>query len=386
MREVNGFGAIVADVWNRGLWGTTIGDILIAIGIVVVAVLVRKIFANLVTGRLRAITARTRNQVDDVIVDAIAPPLQLVPVIFGLYLAFRFVEPDPAAWIALMRVIRSLVAFVIFWGIYRAIMPAGRVLSPLQGVVGAETLDWVVKAVRLVIVFIGAAVILEMWGIEVGPLLAGLGLFGVAVALGAQDLFKNLIAGMAILSEKRFAKGEAIVVDGVVEGAVESIGFRSSLIRTWDKVPVYVPNAQMADNAVSNISRRSQRRINWLVGVEYRTTGAQLRTIRDRIEAWILGNELFAQPPDSPVVVRIDALNASSIDILVQCFTAADINEWREAKQQLILALKDIVEGEGSGFAFPSQSVYVESMPRVRPSNDDGELVELGEEDKPPQA
>jgi MscS family membrane protein len=384
MNEVNEFWHLTADVWNRGLLGTTVGELLVAIGIVVLAVIVRKLFAGLVVNRLKALAARTRTQLDDVAVDAISPPLQLLPVIFGLYLAFSFIEPEPDVWLVLMRIIRSLVVFVIFWGIYRAIKPMGLVVSPLQGVLGSETLDWIVKAVRIVIAFIGFAIVLEMWGIEVGPLLAGLGLFGVAVALGAQDLFKNLIAGMAILSEKRFSKGEAIVVDGVVEGSVEAIGFRSSLIRTWDKVPVYVPNSRMADNAVSNISRRTQRRINWLIGVEYRTTGDQLRAIRDKIEAYIIDNEMFSQPPDSPVVVRVDSLNASSIDILVQCFTPTpDINEWRDAKQALIFAMKDIVEGEGSAFAFPSQSVYVETVPEAKSLDGDGDLVEAPSQGTP---
>jgi MscS family membrane protein len=140
----------------------------------------------------------------------------------------------------------------------------------------------------------------------------------------------------------------------------------------------------MADNAVSNISRRTQRRINWLIGVEYRTTGDQLRAIRDKIEAYIIDNEMFSQPPDSPVVVRVDSLNASSIDILVQCFTPTpDINEWRDAKQALIFAMKDIVEGEGSAFAFPSQSVYVETVPEAKSLDGDGDLVEAPSQGTP---
>ena len=77
----------------------------------------------------------------------------------------------------------------------------------------------------------GAAAVLELWGIKIGPIIAGLGLFGVAVALGAQDLFKNLISGILVLVEKRFKVGDWIYVEGVIEGIVESIGFRSTVVR-----------------------------------------------------------------------------------------------------------------------------------------------------------
>jgi MscS family membrane protein len=372
MNDARDFWELVVDVWNRGLLGTTVGEILIAIVIVVLAVFVRKLFSRFVVAGLHRASSRSATRLDDLAIEAIAPPLQLVPVIFGLYLAFRFVDPSPEAWIVCLRIIRSLVVVALFWAIYRAIRPLGRAAVPLQGLLGAETLDWVVKAVRLVIAFIGAAIVLEMWGIAVGPLLAGLGLFGVAVALGAQDLFKNLIAGMAILVEKRFHKGEAVQVAGVVEGSVEAIGFRSTFIRTWDKVPVYVPNAQMADNAVSNLTRRSFHRINWLVGLEYRATAAQLRAIREQVEAFILADDGFSHPPQNPVVVRIDAFNASSIDMLVQCFsTGPSLDEFRLAKERLLLRIKEIVEAEGAGFAFPSQSLYVEAVPPALANDDE---------------
>ena len=77
--------------------------------------------------------------------------------------------------------------------------------------------------------------VLELWGIKIGPIIAGLGLFGVAVALGAQDLFKNLISGILVLVERRFQVGDWIFVEDVIEGTVESIGFRSTVVRRFDK-------------------------------------------------------------------------------------------------------------------------------------------------------
>jgi MscS family membrane protein len=221
------------------------------------------------------------------------------------------------------------------------------------------------------VILIGAATVLQIWGIQVAPIIAGLGLFGVAVALGAQDLFRNLIGGVSILIERRFGLGDWIKVDGIVEGTVEKIGFRSTLVRRFDQAPVYVPNQHLSDNAVTNFSAMTFRRISWSIGLEYRTTHEQLRTIRDGIEAYLTGNEDFVQPPAAALFVRIDAFNASSIDLMVYCFTRTTVwGEWLELKEKLAFRIKEIVEEAGAGFAFPSQSVYVETVP---PSNEEVE-------------
>ena len=211
---------------------------------------------------------------------------------------------------------------------------------------------------------IGAAAVLEIWGIKVGPIIAGFGLIGVAVALGAQDLFKNLIAGLLILAEKRFHKGDWIHVEGVVEGHVETIGFRSTMVRRFDKAPVMVPNSQLSDTAVINFTAMTHRRIKWLIGVEYRTSVDQLRQIRDQIAAYIDETSDFAPKTDVSTFVRIDSFGDSSINIMVYCFTlTTKWGEYLEIKERLAYKVMDIVHGAGAAFAFPSQSIYVESLP-----------------------
>ena len=207
-----------------------------------------------------------------------------------------------------------------------------------------------------------------MWGISIGPILAGFGLIGVAVALGAQDLFKNLIAGLLILAERRFNIGDWILVDGIAEGTVESIGFRSTLVRRFDKAPVFVPNATLSDNAVTNFTAMTHRRIYWVIGVEYGATVEQLRKIRDSIEGYITDNADFAPAGEVATFVRIDSFNDSSIDILLYCFTrTTKWGEWLRIKEELAYKVKEIVEGAGTGFAFPSRSLYVQAMPAEKP-------------------
>ena len=207
-----------------------------------------------------------------------------------------------------------------------------------------------------------------MWGIKVGPVIAGLGLFGIAVALGAQDLFKNLISGIMILMERRFTVGDVILVSNEVEGVVEQIGFRSTLIRRFDSTPVMVPNYKFAEQSVTNHSRRHHRRIRWLIGLEYRTTVEQLKNIRDEIYDLVLNDTTFAKNEHSSFFVRVDSFSDSSIDMLVQAFTVTnDWGEYLKIKENLAVKIIEIVDKNSAGFAFPSQSLYVESLPSDKP-------------------
>ena len=200
---------------------------------------------------------------------------------------------------------------------------------------------------------------MELWGIKIGPIIAGLGLFGVAVALGAQDLFKNLISGILVLVEKRFKMGDWIQVEGVIEGVVEKIGFRSTTIRKFDKSLAIIPNFQFAENAVVNFSQTTNWRIRWSITLQYNTTVDQLKKVRDEIEKYINKSEDFNI--NLGVAVRIEKFSDSSIDLLVRCFTASDSwTNWLEVKERLAIAIKQIVENNGASFAFPSQSIYVE--------------------------
>lgn len=225
-------------------------------------------------------------------------------------------------------------------------------------------IDWLIKAIEIIFILIAVTTILEIWGIKVGTIIAGLGLFSVAVALGAKDLFRNLISGILVIAEKRFNPGDWIRIDGVVEGTVEHIGIRSTLVRRFDKAPTYVPNAMLADDSLINFSSMTYRRIYWMIGIEYRATIDHLRQIRDNIEQFILGSEEFSKPPEVPTFVRIDRFSDSSIDIMVYYFTGTTVwGEWLEIKEKLAYKIKEIVEAAGTGFAFPSQSIYVETVP-----------------------
>ena len=179
--------------------------------------------------------------------------------------------------------------------IHQIIEPISYILSGLDKMLTRELIGWIIKSLKILIFILGLAAVLELWGIKIGPIIAGLGLFGVAVALGAQDLFKNLISGILVLVEKRFKIGDWILVEGTIEGIVEKIGFRSTVIRKFDKSLAIIPNFQFAENSVVNISETTNWRIRWSITLQYDTTVAQLKKVREEIENYINKSEDFSQ-------------------------------------------------------------------------------------------
>ncbi len=361
------FWVIVEQVWGASFLGFNMGAGLSAIGVLVVSIIFRDLFSTLVIRWFRARVERTETEIDDKLLDALAGPIKTLPVIVGIYIAVSLLGlRDPGAVVAGDNVVATAIIFALFWALHNAVDPVAHLVGPLRRSLNPVMVEWLVKALRILFIIIGFASILQTWGIPVAPVIGGLGLLGVAVGLGAQNLFRNLIAGILILTEKRFVPGEWIKVEGVVEGTVEQINFRSTLVCRFDKGPVYVPNAQLADQPVTNFSRMTHRRIKWIIGVEYKTNTRQLAFIRDKVLDWILNHPEFAKPPEVSTFMRVDSFGPSSIDFFLYCFTlTTDWGEWLRIKEELAFAIKGIVEEAGTGFAFPSTTIYMDDGAEV---------------------
>ncbi len=289
-------------------------------------------------------------------------PIEFFVFSFGFFIASNVLNAPEKVGMFLNNLNLSFFTIFIFWMFIKIIEPLSQKIDNIKTTLTKDLLDWIISAIKILIFILGLSAVLELWGIRVGPIIAGLGLFGVAVALGAQDLFKNLISGILVLVEKRFKKGDVILIDNIVEGTVEKIGFRSTAIRKFDKSLCFIPNFQFAENAVTNITEISNRRINWIIGVEYKSSIKQLRNICSDIESSIRSNKKdFSVTDSTPVIVKINEFAPSSIDLLVRCFTKTnDYKNFVETKDRLAIEIKKIVEKRKGSFAFPSQSLYIE--------------------------
>ena len=359
MDVLNNFKSLFLSVWEKGILGIDFFQILVGLGIFFIFLVFRGLISRLIIKKLEIISKRTTNKLDDTFVKSMLGPARFLPIVLGVFFASYYMSFSDEMRDFVDNVNRTLITILIFWIIHQIIEPISYILSGLDKILTRELIGWILKSLKILIFILGAAAVLELWGIKIGPIIAGLGLFGVAVALGAQDLFKNLISGILVLVEKRFRMGDWIRVDGIIEGVVERIGFRSTVIRKFDKSLAIIPNFQFAENAVINVSQTTNWLISWIITLQYDTTVDQLKTIRNQIEEHINKSEDFDQ--SIGVAVRVDKFADSSIDMYVRCFSKTDSwNEWLKVKENLALSIKQIVEENKASFAFPSQSIYVE--------------------------
>ena len=353
------FSTLFLEVWEKGILGVDIFQILIGLGIFLIFLLFRGLISKVIIGRLKKIAKRTTNKLDDTFVQAMEGPARFFPIVIGFFIASYYLEFSPESQSFIDNVNKSLITILIFWLMHQFIQPVTYLLGGLEKLLTRELIGWIVKALKILIFILGAAAVLELWGIKIGPIIAGLGLFGVAVALGAQDLFKNLISGILVLVEKRFKVDDWIIVEDIIEGIVERIGFRSTVVRKFDKSLAIIPNFQFAENAVINVSATTNWIISWVITLQYNTTVEQLKKIRDEIEKYITTSKDYKT--SLGYAVRVDKFSDSSIDMYIRCFTVTDDwDEWLKVKERLAIEIKQIVEKNDASFAFPSQSIYVE--------------------------
>ena len=369
MDRLIGFWQEVRQVWNEAFFDVGVGPIVLGLLVLLVFVFARGIFSRVVVGTLARIAKRSKSDIDDELIAALERPAKFVFVVVGLYVAVAIAELPEDVDVFMIRVVRSLIAFTIFWALYRVLQPLSFLINKTMSVLGHDGLgdsltDFFVKLAKFVVVCVGIVAVLEEWDFNVGAVLGGLGLMGMAVAFGAQNLISNLFAGVSIFLDRIYGKGDWIRGSGV-EGTVEEIGFRTTKIRRFDKALTTVPNAKLAGDAVINFSRMTNRRIYWKIGIEYGASEGQLKQVVNGIREHVMDNDDFETNPDLvSTLIHVDSFNDSSIDIMLYCFTTTtNWGEWMKVKEELAYHIKALVEEAGTGFAFPSTSVYVETLP-----------------------
>ena len=360
---MDNFIAIVSDVWNRGFLGVDLGSIISSLAVILIAFLFRGFIISVILNSLSRLADKTESKIDDEILNALRKPIGLIPITVAIYICTLILPISGVVGDIATNIVKAFVVFTIFSALSNSVKPIFAALSTSAWLTASMQM-WLERASRFLVWVIGAGIILDIFGIQIGPLVAGLGLFSVAVALGAQDFFKNLIAGILIIGEHRFQPGDRIEVTGELHGIVETIGFRSTVIRTFDTAPMTIPNKDLSDVKVINHGEMINRRINWKINLIYSTSVEQLEAITLNIKKYILDSDDFTSDPELDPVVRVVELGASSIDILIVGYAdPMGFAAFNKVKENLIFNIMKIVKDNSSEFAYPSTSLYVESMP-----------------------
>jgi MscS family membrane protein len=223
-----------------------------------------------------------------------------------------------------------------------------------------QAIPLVTRALRVAIWGLGLVFILQNSGVAVGSLLAGLGLGGLAFALAAKDTVENFFGSIVILTDRPFGIGDRVFIDGV-EGVVEEVGFRSTRVRTAEDSVVSVPNGKVAAAKIDNYGRRNRRRLLVNLGVTYDTPREKMVVFLERLRALL---EADGAVVEGSVEVALGGFGASSLDVMVLCYlTGSDWHVELGHRSRLFLEFMRIAEEVGVRFAFPSTSLYVESLP-----------------------
>ncbi|CAA6821515.1 MAG: Potassium efflux system KefA protein / Small-conductance mechanosensitive channel [uncultured Sulfurovum sp.] len=327
----------------------------------------RKLFATLTLKVLQPLTKRTETYYDDRILSALKGPLSFVFVIIGVRLFFALLFVDTKF---IEQLIDAMIVYNLFWAIYSFV-------HALRGAVyhftkrfnpelAHEVGNFILTIIRGIILAIGLGAILQVWGINVAGLVAGLGIGGLAFALAAKDTAANLFGSIALLLDNSIRIGEWIKI-GEVEGTVEDIGMRTTKIRAFGKALITLPNQVIANSPIQNFSRRGVRRIKMTLGLTYNTNSEQMKHILTDIKTMLRSHNDIAQK--ETMLVNFTSFDDSSLGIFIYTFTnTSNWGKYMEIQEDINLKIMKIIEDNNSDFAFPSQSLYVEKLPSNEPN------------------
>ncbi|MEM7480203.1 MAG: mechanosensitive ion channel family protein [Acidobacteriota bacterium] len=333
-----------------------IGLVLLLVACYLVAVLVKAILGKILLPQLKRVWENLegmalhralrpiRTLLAALLAGIALPVLELPAQVFG----FLKASVDLIALVALLWLAYRVIDLVTGFLTLRAEETESRIddlLTPL-----------IRKTSKFLIVVFGAVFVADNLGLDVASLLAGIGLGGLALALAAQDTFKNLFGSITILLDQPFHVGDAIKI-GDVEGTVEEVGMRSTRVRTFYNSLVTVPNASLMTANVDNFGARRFRRWKTLVSVEYDTPVEKIETFCEEIRKLVESNPHTRK---DAFYVHLNEFGASSLDIMLYIFF--DTTDWAvelHERQVLMVEIIRLAETLGVVFAFPTRTLHL---------------------------
>lgn len=311
---------------------------------------------------LQNVLRGTRARWDETMLQAARAPLRLLIWILGLALALDMLDMRRQDWPELVDNVRRVgVIAAIAWFAFRATggWQTWRISQLQQGHADPTAILAIGRLLRASIVITGALVILETLGFSISGVLAFGGIGGVAVGFAAKDMLANFFGGLMIFLDRPFTVGDWIrSPDREIEGIVEQIGWRITVVRNFDKEPVYIPNSTFSSIAVVTPSRMSHRRIRETLGLRYADL-PQLQPALQAMRDYLRQHEKIAA--DMGVIVHLDRYADSSLDVLVQCYTPVTVwSEYMALREHILLQLAHIAGRYGVEFAFPVRVLALE--------------------------
>ena len=351
---------IPAALRSNGPFGLQLWQWLALLVLIPLAALIGLLLSGPVQSVLKRLVSRTDTELDDALVDSSRGPIVLLVGVLSSRLLLRSIALPGPAETFVVDFQRAFVVVAVFWILLRIIGSLQEVLPKTSWGSSHSALRSLIplggRIARLFVLMIGLLTVVASFGYPVATILAGLGIGGIAIALGAQKSLEHFFGSVSIGIDQPFRVGDWVIVEGV-EGEVEAIGLRSTRIRTLDRTLVSIPNGRLSETKTENFGHRDRIRLRTTVGLEYGSTAAQVAQVRDGIEALLRAHELTWP---GRVIVRFSAFSSSSIDVDVFCWImTTDVDEFRRIREGHYIGIMRIVEEAGASFAFPTQTVHL---------------------------
>lgn len=338
---------------------------LILILIVLVLIQILRMGLNrLLEGPIKSAIQRAFVGYDETIFGAIKRPSRLAVIGLSIFIALAVLDFGAEIQTLALTIARSLIIISVIFMLYNLVGLIALTTYTLHRITGISIeerlLPFLRTVIKIIILVMGLLIVIQEFGYNATGLIASFGVVGLAFSLAAQDTAANVFGFAAIVSDNPFQVGDFIVT-GDFSGIVEHVGVRSTRVRKLDQSLVSVPNNALTNAAVTNWSRLTRRRLDFNIGLTYDTTPAQMRYFLDRVRQML--KERDNVDPET-VIVHFIRFADSSLEIRIICMVLfPDWNSFTAETELINLEIMEIVQELGLSFAFPSRSLYVETLP-----------------------
>jgi len=320
---------------------------------------VSKFLDYFIRERVRKWAEKTSTKLDDLLIDLVRGPVKVVAFVILLHIGMKiYAWPEGFAAFfsqALKIIVACSLTYVLLKGIDLWMgLWQQRSSTPENEQFARQLLPLIRKAIKVFVVIVAVLVTSQNLGLNVTGLIASLSIGGLAVGLAAQDTLANLFGAVAVLGDKPFQVGDRIRLD-MIDGTVETIGFRSTRVRNLDGHLVTVPNKTMGSATITNVSKRPNIKTEMNIGVTYDTPGVKVERAMQILE------EIFKpHPMTADLIISFNKFESSSLNILVvHWWNATDQKAYLTGMKLLNLEVKRRFDTEGINFAFPTQTLYL---------------------------
>jgi MscS family membrane protein len=310
---------------------------------------------------LAQMVLRTRATWDDALLSRLGGPLTLLWAVVSVELTLPRLALYAPAEAFVGRLSTAAFYVAVFWFLERSIEVAGtrfldRPGSP-QNAAARSLVPLGTRALKVAVFAVAVIAALSALGYPVGSLVAGLGIGGVALALAAQKTVENLFGSLSIGVDQPFRVGDFITVDGTVTGTVESIGLRSTRIRTLDRTLVTIPNGKLADMRVESFTLRDRIKLACTLSLSRGTSAAATRAVVEGARAYLAAHPRIWPEPS----VALAKIGESSLDVeILAWFQTTSWDEFLPMREEALLALLEVVETAGAHLAYPTRTLRMD--------------------------